>query len=334
MGTKPVTGSVNSPLILTKIEPPKQNSGNNFAEVLKSKQRRASPPPEPATASPIEYTVKRGDTLWDIAQKFDIKDHRQIIKDNKIARPDVIHPGQKIVLYPSSANTAQPENTSADKTLPFGTKPLIDSINRPQILSASESTTQNSVNNFDDALKAAQSGTSTSPEPTAIPPSPIEYTVKRGDTLWDIAKQFDNKDLRQIIKDNNIARPDSIYPGQKISIYPSPAKTAQTAAATPAPEQPNTGVDMTASWYGAAHHNKTTSSGQRYDMHKNTLAHKTLPFGTKVKLVNPENGKVAEGVVNDRGPFIKGRDIDVSYALAKQLGFAEKGVTKLNVEII
>ena len=91
---------------------------------------------------------------------------------------------------------------------------------------------------------------------------------------------------------------------------------------------------MTASWYGAAHHNKTTSSGQRYDMHKNTLAHKTLPFGTKVKLVNPENGKVAEGVVNDRGPFIKGRDIDVSYALAKQLGFAEKGVTKLNVEII
>ena len=334
MGAKPVTGSVTSPLILTKIEPLKQNSGNNFAELLKSKQSGALTSPEPVTVSPIEYTVKRGDTLWDIAQQFDIKDHRQIIKDNKIARPDVIHPGQKIVVYPSRTETAQTENVSENKTLPFGTKPVNETINAPQLLTTVASTTPISVDTIDEALKATQNGSSTPPGPATIPPSPIEYTVKRGDTLWDIAKKFDTTDLRQIIKDNKIARPDSIYPGQKLSIYPSPAKTAQTAAATPAPDQPKAGVDMTASWYGAAHHNKTTSSGQLYDMHKNTLAHKTLPFGTKVKLVNPENGKVAEGVVNDRGPFIKGRDIDVSYSLAKQLGFAEKGVTKLNVEII
>lgn len=69
-------------------------------------------------------------------------------------------------------------------------------------------------------------------------------------------------------------------------------------------------------------------------MHKNTVADRTLPLGTKVRLVNPGNGKSAEGVVNNRRPRIKGRDLDVSYALAKQLGFVKKGVTKLDRETI
>ena len=69
-------------------------------------------------------------------------------------------------------------------------------------------------------------------------------------------------------------------------------------------------------------------------MHKNTLAHRTLPLGTKVRLVNLNNGKSAEGVVNDRGPYIKGRDVDVSYAIAKQLGFVTKGIIKLIIEPI
>ncbi len=92
--------------------------------------------------------------------------------------------------------------------------------------------------------------------------------------------------------------------------------------------------EVTASWYGPRHHNKRTASGQRFDMYKNTLAHKTLPLGTKVRLVNPDNGRSAEGIVNDRGPYIEGRDVDVSYAIAKQLGFVKKGVTKLDIEMI
>ena len=63
MGTKPVTGSVTSPLILTKLEPPKKNSASNFAEVLKSRQSGVSTPSEPTKISPIEYTVQRGDTF-------------------------------------------------------------------------------------------------------------------------------------------------------------------------------------------------------------------------------------------------------------------------------
>ncbi len=69
-------------------------------------------------------------------------------------------------------------------------------------------------------------------------------------------------------------------------------------------------------------------------MHKNTLAHRTLPFGTTVRLVNLDNGKAAEGVVTDRGPFIRGRDLDVSYAMAKQLGFVRKGTVALYMEKI
>ncbi len=91
---------------------------------------------------------------------------------------------------------------------------------------------------------------------------------------------------------------------------------------------------VVASWYGSAHHNKRTASGTRFDMYKNTLAHRTLPLGTRVRLTNPANGRSAEGIINDRGPYIKGRDVDVSYAMAKQLGFIEKGVMRLEMEKI
>jgi 3D (Asp-Asp-Asp) domain-containing protein len=105
---------------------------------------------------------------------------------------------------------------------------------------------------------------------------------------------------------------------------------AQVPRLTP----PNVSGEVTASWYGPKHHNKLTASGQKFDMHKNTLAHKTFPLGTRIRLVNPDNGKSAEGVVNDRGPYIKGRDMDVSYAMAKQLGFVKQGIMKLDMETI
>jgi rare lipoprotein A (peptidoglycan hydrolase) len=105
---------------------------------------------------------------------------------------------------------------------------------------------------------------------------------------------------------------------------------AQAALHTP----PKVRWEVIASWYGREHHSKLTASGQKFNMHQNSLAHRTLPIGTKVRLVNPDNGKSAEGVVNDRGPYIKGRDVDVSHAMAKQLGFVKMGVMKLYIEAI
>jgi rare lipoprotein A (peptidoglycan hydrolase) len=102
-----------------------------------------------------------------------------------------------------------------------------------------------------------------------------------------------------------------------------------TPGQAPRPASPNLRVKVIAGWYGPRHHKRLTANGQRFNMYKNTLAHKTLPLGTKVRLVTLDNKKSAVGVVNDRGPFTKGRDLDVSYSMAKQLGFVRKGVAKL-----
>jgi len=86
-----------------------------------------------------------------------------------------------------------------------------------------------------------------------------------------------------------------------------------------------------ASWYGTKFHGRLTSSGEVYDMYKMTAAHKTLPIPVYVKVSNIDNGKEIIVKVNDRGPFISGRIIDLSYAAAKKLGITQKGTA--NVEI-
>src|SRR4030043_901909 len=80
-----------------------------------------------------------------------------------------------------------------------------------------------------------------------------------------------------------------------------------------------------ASWYGGEFHGRPTSSGEIYDMNQLTCAHNTLPLGTVVMVTNLENGRTLELKVNDRGPFVKERILDVSYAAAQMLGMWEKG---------
>ena len=89
-----------------------------------------------------------------------------------------------------------------------------------------------------------------------------------------------------------------------------------------------------ASWYGRDFHGKPTSSGEIYDMYQLTCAHNTLPLGTMVMVTNLENGKSLELKVNDRGPFVKERIIDLSYAAAQIMGMWEKGTANVKVEAI
>ena len=89
---------------------------------------------------------------------------------------------------------------------------------------------------------------------------------------------------------------------------------------------------MTASWYGEKFHGRPTSSGERYDMYGLTAAHKTMKFGTKLRVTNPETNESVVVTVNDRGPFIRGRDLDLSYGAAKAIGHVEKGVGTVKVE--
>jgi rare lipoprotein A len=89
-----------------------------------------------------------------------------------------------------------------------------------------------------------------------------------------------------------------------------------------------------ASWYGAEFHGRPTSSGEVYDMYQLTCAHNTLPLGTTVMVTNLENGRSLELKVNDRGPFVKERIIDVSYAAAQMLGMWGKGTAPVKVEVL
>jgi len=146
-----------------------------------------------------------------------------------------------------------------------------------------------------------------------------EYIVKPGDTLWKIGMEIFKEDPYKIAKANGIVNPDLIYPGQKLRMKRRVPETPQ---------------QVTASWYGKQYHNRPTASGEIFNMYHNTLAHKTLPLGTRVKLINPETGEMAIGKINDRGPFIEGRDVDLSFGLAERLGMVQKGVGKLIMEII
>lgn len=94
------------------------------------------------------------------------------------------------------------------------------------------------------------------------------------------------------------------------------------------PDYDNTGV---ASWYGRDFHGKKTANGEIYNMNDLTAAHPTLPMPTRVRVTNLENGKSLELRVNDRGPFRKGRIIDVSHKASQLLGFQEKGTAKVRV---
>jgi rare lipoprotein A len=88
------------------------------------------------------------------------------------------------------------------------------------------------------------------------------------------------------------------------------------------------------SWYGTKFHGRKTSNGEEYDVYSMTAAHKTLPIPCYVRVTNLENGRKAVVRVNDRGPFLHNRIIDLSYAAATKLGYATKGTALLEVEYI
>jgi len=89
-----------------------------------------------------------------------------------------------------------------------------------------------------------------------------------------------------------------------------------------------------ASWYGDEFHGKKTSSQEVFDMHDLTAAHPTLPFGTTVLVTNLENGRSVTVRINDRGPFVRDRIIDLSYAAARMLGMIGPGTVRVRIEVV
>ncbi len=91
---------------------------------------------------------------------------------------------------------------------------------------------------------------------------------------------------------------------------------------------------MVASWYGPKFHGKQTANTETYNQLAYTAAHKTLPFGTMLRITNPKNNRSVIVRINDRGPYVAGRDIDLSKGAAKALGMIDKGVIKVKVETL
>lgn len=90
----------------------------------------------------------------------------------------------------------------------------------------------------------------------------------------------------------------------------------------------------TASWYGEPFHGRKTASGETYNMYGLSAAHKHLPFGTRLHVTNPQNGKSTVVTINDRGPFVRGRDLDLSLGAARALDMIEDGVILVDVRVL
>ena len=112
---------------------------------------------------------------------------------------------------------------------------------------------------------------------------------------------------------------------------PLPATAISQQPPAPAPSFTQTGL---ASFYGRAHDGKVTASGESFNPEDLTAAHRTLALGSRVRVTNLENGEAVTVKITDRGPFVRGRIIDLSLAAARALGMTEKGVTRVRLEAL
>ncbi len=92
--------------------------------------------------------------------------------------------------------------------------------------------------------------------------------------------------------------------------------------------------ECTTSWYGEDFDGQPTATGEKYDMYGETAAHPTLPLGSIVRVVNPRNHRSQIVRINDRGPYVEGRELDVSYEVARRLGFDQRGIAKVRLELL
>ncbi|MBF5044959.1 septal ring lytic transglycosylase RlpA family protein [Aggregicoccus sp. 17bor-14] len=124
------------------------------------------------------------------------------------------------------------------------------------------------------------------------------------------------------------AKPDTREPPPVASRPPAPAPPPRPA---PRPEVKGYLGEGLASFYGPGLHGRPTASGERFNQHALTAAHRKLAFGTCLHVVNMENGRKVNVRVNDRGPYVEGRIIDVSHAAAVRLGMLDKGVSRVRL---
>jgi rare lipoprotein A len=118
-----------------------------------------------------------------------------------------------------------------------------------------------------------------------------------------------------------------------MSLQNSPIPSASKNAPTRQPK-PLAVWECTTSWYGEDFDGQPTAAGEPYDMYAATAAHPTLPLGSIVRVVNTGNQRSQVVRINDRGPYVEGRELDVSYEVARRLGFDQRGLAKVRLELL
>jgi len=117
-----------------------------------------------------------------------------------------------------------------------------------------------------------------------------------------------------------------LQPSQPAAKYVSSSKSSA--------QRPLAVWECMTSWYGEDFDGQPTADGETYDMYGDTAAHPTLPLGSIVRVVNPRNHRSQIVRINDRGPYVQGRELDVSYEVARKLGFEERGTAKVRLELL
>lgn len=204
-----------------------------------------------------------------------------------------------------------------------------------------------SQDGFSQVLKSASQSLSSSDPPA--PPAPPRYTVQPGDNLAAIAKKLGYDHPEMLAQANQIKNPDQLQAGQVLTL-PENTPGARPAAPTQLAKlagkisagrpqavrivSPAHGRRqlVSASWYGAQHQGKRMANGQPFNMYADTAAHKSLPLGTRLTLTNPKTGEAVQVKVTDRGPYVSGRSLDLSYSAAQKLGVVRSGVAKVWME--
>jgi len=149
------------------------------------------------------------------------------------------------------------------------------------------------------------------------------HILRQGETIWELARERYRVDPAEILSHNHITNPAKLRVGQEIRI---PGKEKAGSACTP--------EEVVAGWYGEYHQGRLMANGERFDMYGATIAHRDMPIGTKVELENPETGEKAEAVVTDRGPYHRGRDVDLSFGLAERLSLTKQGTGNLKMRVL
>jgi rare lipoprotein A len=123
-------------------------------------------------------------------------------------------------------------------------------------------------------------------------------------------------------------------PGAVAPPVAEPVVVAPPVLSEPKPAPKGAEIVGVASWYGKWHHGKKTASGAKFDRHALTAAHKSLKLGTKVEVTNLANRQSVVLLINDRGPYVRGRVLDVSEGAAKKLGFHAKGLARVRIRVL